>query len=162
VRPAVLAIIAASLIGLVALITPSTITGSVPTHCVAVGLLPDPKCTPGSTYSRVTQANIQTTICKAGWTATIRPPVSYTSKLKRQQMTQYGFTDSISNHEEDHLIPLELAGNPADPKNLWPEPDASPNRKDAVENELRRRVCSGRMTLKDAQQRIARDWTTSL
>src|SRR4051812_31273139 len=100
-----IAVCAALLIGLIAFATPSLPLK----HCTAGGLLPEPKGTPGSTSSKVTQANIQTTICKAGWTATIRPPVSYTSKLKPQQMTKYVFADSISNHEEDQLTPLELA-----------------------------------------------------
>jgi hypothetical protein len=25
-------------------------------------------------------------------------------------------------YEEDHLIPLEIGGDPTDPRNLWPEP----------------------------------------
>ncbi|TFE31045.1 hypothetical protein E0F15_11245 [Frankia sp. B2] len=31
--------------------------------------LPDPACTPGATSPTVTQADIDATICKAGWTA---------------------------------------------------------------------------------------------
>ena len=77
-------------------------------------------------------------------------------------MAQYGFTDSPSNYEYDHLISVQLGGAPADPKNLWPEPDASPNDKDAVENQLHDLVCEGRMSLSTAQQRIVTDWTTAL
>lgn len=127
--------------------------------CHARGQLPDPTCTPGVADPRVTQTNIGQTICVAGYTATVRPPQSYTSRLKRQQMTQYGFTDSISAHEEDHLISLELGGAPSDPKNLWPEPGKSPNAKDKVENLLHSRVCAGQITLAEAQRAIASDWT---
>jgi hypothetical protein len=45
-------------------------------------LYPDPELTPGATNSNVTQANIQETICKSGWTDTIRPPTSFTNNLK--------------------------------------------------------------------------------
>lgn len=129
--------------------------------CHARGVLPDATCTPGVTDPRVTQANIQSTICMSGYTATIRPSSSYTGKLKVEQMTAYGYTDSIHAHEEDHLISLELGGAPDDPKNLWPEPDAAPNPKDKIENHLHAAVCAGRIALRDAQVRIATDWTTA-
>lgn len=92
---------------------------------------------------------------------TVRPPVSYTNSLKARQIQQYGFTDSIHQHEEDHLIALELGGAPSDPKNLWPEPGQSPNPKDKIENFLHAEVCSGRITLKEAQDRISTNWTTA-
>jgi hypothetical protein len=129
--------------------------------CHANGVLPDKSCTPGVADPRVTQATIHRTICVSGYTKTVRPSVSYTDKLKSEQMTAYGYTDSIHAHEEDHLISLELGGSPDDPKNLWPEPDASPNPKDSVENYLHTAVCAGRITLQDAQTRIATDWTTA-
>ena len=40
--------------------------------------------TPGVVNPDVTQATIATTICRRGWTRTIRPPVSYTNDLKRR------------------------------------------------------------------------------
>ena len=125
------------------------------------GRLPDPICTPGSIDPAVTNANVASTICVRGYTATVRPSSSYTGNLKRQQMVQYGFNDSLSAHEEDHLISLELGGAAADPTNLWPEPGASPNDKDRIENFLRSAVCAGRISLSDAQKRIATDWTTA-
>ena len=130
--------------------------------CHARDTLPDPTCTPGVSDPAVTQANIASTICVPGYTKTVRPTVSYTDKLKTQQMRQYGYTDSIHLHEEDHLISLELGGSPSDPKNLWPEPGQSPNPKDKVENALHAAVCSGRLTLTEAQNRITTDWTTGL
>lgn len=130
-------------------------------QCHMKGVLPDPSCTPGATNPQVTQANIDQTICVSGYTKTIRPPAEYTDKLKSQQMTEYGFTDSIYSHEEDHLISLELGGAPSDPKNLWPEPHASPNAKDKVEDFLHSAVCDNKISLQDAQHRIATDWTTA-
>ena len=109
--------------------------------------------TPGVLNPSVTQANIRSTICRDGWTATIRPPVSYTNALKRRQMRQYGETGSMSDYQEDHLISLELGGNPTDPRNLWPEPYPRASHVDQIENELNAEVCSGRLTLAEAQQR---------
>jgi hypothetical protein len=138
-----------------------TIVPEQTAQCHMNGELPDTSCTPGVANPDVTQANINQTICVPGYTKTIRPAASYTDALKTQQMQQYGFTDSIHVHEEDHLISLELGGAPSDPKNLWPEPHASPNPKDAIENFLHSTVCKGQITLQEAQTRIAHDWTTA-
>lgn len=138
-------------------IVPETASAS----CHMNGQLPDATCTPGAANPDVTQANLEQTICVSGYTKTIRPSVTYTDKLKLQQMQAYGFTDSPRMHEEDHLISLELGGSPTDPKNLWPEPGASPNPKDKIENFLHAAVCSGKISLQDAQTRIAQNWVTA-
>ena len=123
---------------------------------------PDPHCTPGALNPAVTQANIHSTICVSGYTKTIRPPVAYTDALKRQQIREYGYTDtSPRSYEEDHFIPLSLGGAPRDPHNLWPEPGASPNPKDDIEFKLYKAVCAGAVTLAAAQKAIATDWTTA-
>jgi len=111
----------------------------------------------------VTQSNIKTTICVAGYTEKVRPPVTYTNNLKVEQIREYGYSDtSVADYEEDHFIPLELGGNPTDPKNLWPEFPHSPNPKDSVEDKLKRLVCAGKITLDEARQLIRTDWTTAL
>jgi hypothetical protein len=72
-----------------------------------------PTHTPGDRYSKVTQATISSTVCKSGWTKTIRPPESYTNALKRAQLAQWHYADQNPSHfEEDHLISLELGGAP--------------------------------------------------
>jgi hypothetical protein len=133
-----------------------------PGPCRASGtgelVLPDRSCTPGATNPDVTQATIGTTICRSGWTATVRPPESVTEPLKLNQMAAYGETGPPSGYEEDHLIPLELGGAPADPHNLWPEPGASPNAKDKVENAAKAAVCAGRIPLPSAQAAMAANW----
>lgn len=126
------------------------------------GWLPDPHCTPGVTNPDVTQATLTSTICKSGWTATIRPVESYTAKLKIQGVDQtYAYRNqSLSAYQEDHLIPLELGGSPTDPRNLWPEPGGTHDSKDGLENQLKAEVCSGYMPLALAQQAIVTNWTT--
>jgi hypothetical protein len=125
-----------------------------PTHRHrAPAILADAVRTPGVLNPDVTQANIRSTICRHGWTATIRPPVDYTNALKRRQMRQYGETGSLSDYQEDHLISLELGGNPTDPRNLWPEPYPRASEVDRMENDLNAQVCSGQLSLAQAQQR---------
>ncbi|HEY3577641.1 MAG TPA: hypothetical protein VGK68_06575 [Gaiellaceae bacterium] len=119
----------------------------------AHSILADPVRTPGVLNPDVTQANIRSTICRHGWTDTVRPPVSYTNALKAKQMRQYGEAGSLSDYQEDHLISLELGGNPTDRRNLWPEPYPRASDVDQIENELNDQVCSGALTLAEAQQR---------
>jgi hypothetical protein len=123
--------------------------------------LPDPVCTPGAVNPAVNQASIGDTICRSGWTATVRPASSVTTKIKRRVTAEYGLPTGTQG-ELDHLISLELGGAPSDPTNLWVEPGAIPNPKDTVENQLRRAVCAGLIPLAAAQQAIAADWTTAV
>ena len=108
--------------------------------------------TPGVVNPDVTQTNIASTICKHGWTRTIRPPTSYTNALKLKQMRDYGVGGSPENYQEDHLISLELGGHPTDARNLWPEPYPRASEVDSIENDLNAKVCSGDMSLDEAQR----------
>jgi len=121
---------------------------------------PDPACTPGALNPIVTQATIGRTICVSGWTETVRPPESVTEPEKRASLLAYGDAGGLGEYEYDHLVPLELGGAVNDPRNLWPEPGASPNPKDAVENEFRRLVCDGQMALARARLIMARNWVS--
>ena len=130
--------------------------------CHVVDGRADTRCTPGARNPQVTQADIASTICRSGWTATVRPPANVTDALKVTQMRAYGETGPPSGFEEDHLIPLEAGGNPTDPANLWPEPRTGPHpasEKDAAENAIKRAICNGRLTLADAQAQILANWT---
>lgn len=125
---------------------------------------PRPELTPGAVDSHVTQANIRSTICRRGYTKTVRPLASYTGDLKKRQIRAYGYEDRrLRDYEEDHLISLELGGSPSSPKNLWPQPRHviggwGADAKDQLENELHRRVCHGQLPLAEAQREIAGDW----
>jgi hypothetical protein len=138
-------------------------------HARGSGLyeLPDPRCTPGSLNPAVTQSTIYATICKSGWTSTVRPPESVTEPEKIANMAAYGDRARTSEFEYDHQVPLELGGAVNDPHNLWPEPDYSTragfylNPKDHLERALNRQVCSGGMTLSQAQHLIAVNWVSA-
>lgn len=132
----------------------------------------------------MTPATIGSTICTSGWTSEVRPPESYTEQVKRleagaggsvsyrgvtYQVHGFELADpQLGHYELDHLIPLELGGAPADPRNLWMEPyepptgNAAPGTgsptKDVVESAAREAVCAGRVPLATAQHQIATNW----
>jgi hypothetical protein len=115
----------------------------------------------GAINSNVTQANIQTTICVANWTDAIRPSSYYTTKLKIRQLAEFGLPGKPSDYEEDHLISLELGGDPMSPLNLWPQhwsPPMGARQKDQLEDTLHRMVCAGQIPLDDARHAIASNW----
>jgi hypothetical protein len=158
--------------GLVYSSAPATVVQHQPAagscHARGSGLQqrPDSRCTPGAVNPAVTQATIASTICRSGWTATVRPPESVTEPEKRASLGAYG-ESGTSRFEYDHLVPLELGGAVNDPRNLWPEPDYPHregfylNPKDRVETALKHLVCDGRVTLASAQRQIARDWVAA-
>lgn len=126
----------------------------------ADGQLPDPRCTPGSVDPAVTQANLDSTICRSGYTEGVRPPESQTTHAKYDvAYPAYRIPDADSG-ELDHLVSLELGGS-NDITNLWPEVGPLPNPKDKVENALHRAVCDGRARLAAAQRAIAINWRTA-
>lgn len=133
--------------------------------------LEDVACTPGAVSPAVTQTNLASTICrKGGYTKGIRPSTSVTGKEKELNAASYGYTGRMGNAEYDHLISLQLGGDPNDPRNLWVQPPdpghkaggGVNNKKDPVETRLHTAVCSGKVTLAAAQRAIVTDWTTAL
>lgn len=136
-----------------------------PTITASAADLP-PASAPGATNPGVTQANIGSTICVKGWTATIRPPASYTSDLKRRQMAALGLPGIAADYEEDHRVPLEVGGNPTSEANLYPEPWNGPHgahAKDVIENRVHADVCAGLLSLAQSQHIFLNDfWGASV
>jgi hypothetical protein len=130
----------------------------VPAICqTPLPILPDPKLTPGDVLN-VTREDI----CTPGYTKRVR---DVPAAVKRQVYAEYGITSyKRGEFEVDHLISLELGGSNSI-RNLWPESYKTKpwnaHVKDAVENELHRRVCSGELDLKTAQREIATDWVAA-
>lgn len=125
--------------------------------CEERGGLPDPRCTPGAVAVGVSLA----TICRYGYSRSVRPPESYTEQLKLRQMRGYGFAGPAGGYEEDHLVALSIGGAPRDPANLWPEPrggEDNAGQKDRVETWAARMACSRRVSLGALQRAMARDW----
>lgn len=103
----------------------------------------------------VTQGTIDKTICVSGWTGKIRPPVSYTNKLKRDQL---GPGEDLTMYEEDHRMPLEMGGHPTDKANLSPERYPEAYAKDHAENQGKADICSHKVTLAQAQTTFIQNW----
>lgn len=134
------------------LATAIAICATVSAASTATGTVgPDYSQPPGAVNPAVTQANISTTICVRGWTATVRPPLSYTATLKRRMIRDRHLPGTTTDYELDHYVPLEIGGHPTDPRNLWPQPWPEARLKDKLESALNRAVCGNRMTLSAAQ-----------
>ena len=70
--------------------------------------LPDPNCTPGAISPKVTPDTLATTICKTGYTKSIRPPASITEIEKRANAAAYGYSGPMLDVEYDHLLSGDL------------------------------------------------------
>jgi hypothetical protein len=121
-------------------------------------VLPDPQITPGVADPALTKE----LLCSATFHTGAARNVPQSQKVR--QCRAYGISQGCPGkaYELDHLISIELGGANAD-GNLWPQPVDAPgvigyHTKDVVENRLHKLVCSGVLTLPDAQQCIARDW----
>jgi hypothetical protein len=122
------------------------------------GALPDRRCSPGAYYTGLTKA----VLCSPRFhTSTIR---NVSEATKRRVEIEYGLPPRSygRTREIDHIVPLEVGGSNSI-ANLFPEPGsgaANYHAKDRLENELHDRVCSGTMSLRTAQKRIATNWKT--
>lgn len=110
----------------------------------------------------VTQATIDQTICVSGYTKTIRPPLSYTNRIKMHLMRQEGLPlELIGDKILDHKISLEIGGSPDQLANFMLQDQDESHEKDRVEHCLKRAVCDGRISLDAAQTAIWRDWRSA-
>ena len=142
--------------------TPSSTTSTVPhwgvqaktSGCSVRGQLQDPDCTPGDILTNATKDQI----CQPGYAQTVR---DVPTSEKNQVFKEYGIAyHSGATYEVDHLVSLELGGS-NDISNLWPEaavPKPGFHEKDKVENYLHAQVCSGAVSLQQAQIEIATNW----
>jgi hypothetical protein len=117
--------------------------------------VPNAKLTPGVALP-VTPAQV----CRSGYAGRTR---DVSSSEKEGVYARYGVEHVPYKHEVDHLISLEIGGS-NDIRNLWPEPYAGrwgARTKDVLENKLHQLVCSGRLSLRSAQQQEASDWVAA-
>jgi hypothetical protein len=93
-------------------------------------------------------------VCSVKWGKDRR---HVTQSMKREVLRLYGLPlDAAKLVEFDHLIPRELGGAD-DVRNLWPQPWPEAHKKDREENRLHRAVCSGEISLREAQNAM-RAW----
>lgn len=120
-------------------------------------ILPNPKLSPGAVLT-----SDSAVICVVGYTKTVR---SVSQALKNEVYRTYGVTSrEPGEYELDHVISLELGGSNAQ-TNLFPQSyktmPLNAHTKDRLENRLHALACSGKITMTEAQQAIARDWTVA-
>lgn len=140
------------------------------TYRVSGGIaIPDAGVTPG-VVDRDVEADLsgkswvvdglEKNICAPHFSASaIRKRISDFPRLKREACAEYGVKKCDKHVEGDHLISIELGGCPDCIQNLWPQPMADALIKDhQVEDALPKLICSGRISLEDAQKCIATDW----
>lgn len=92
------------------------------------------------------------------YTKTVR---NVSDSTRQKVFAEYGIPYSEhSNYEVDHLISLELGGS-NDISNLWPENskiEYGSLVKDKFENYLHSQICSGKITVQEAQKQISGNW----
>jgi hypothetical protein len=117
--------------------------------------LPDPQLTPGRA-GRATAADI----CNTDYD---NPAEEIPVELKGRVLVRYGIGRYEVGYNIDHLIPPKLGGTNSI-NNLWPQPLAGLwcwHRKNRLERRLRKLVCSGQLSLEQAQREIATDWISA-
>lgn len=122
--------------------------------CQANGPYPDATCTPGAIFSNATAKEV----CTPGYASSVR---NVSQSTKRKVYASYGISSyRPGQYEVDHFISLGLGGSNAI-SNLWPEagsPFPGYREKNVVEYYLYKQVCSGALSLRDAQYKISHDW----
>lgn len=133
--------------------------------------LPDARCTPGQANPALIadpsgkphmvdghEANLCAKDFRTG------PWRKVDESEKKKACAEYGLTKCPDEKtlELDHLVSLELGGSDA-LANLWPQPQPQARLKDhALEDPLPKLVCSGKISLVEAQSCISGDWAACM
>ena len=88
------------------------------------------------------------TLCVSGYSKTVRPPTSYTNKLKKEWTPSF---HKPSEYELDHYVPISVGGSPTDPNNLWLQKWDDARKKDVQEKMLHDDMCKGIYTPEQVQ-----------
>lgn len=126
------------------------------TLCLALLATP---CLGQSLAPEVTQETVSATICVRGYAKTVRPSFWASQRIKMRLLRERGETwISAPIYQLDHIVPLCLGGHPTDPANLQLQPWAEAYRKDRLEAKACCLVCTGQVSLQEAQGAIMADW----
>ena len=113
----------------------------------------------GALNPEVTQDTIAQTICVRGYTKCGRPATTFSNGAKALFLKCAGLDPSTATkYELDQIIPLLLGGHPRKLDNLELQPWEEVKPKDRIEVKVQCLVCSGQVTLADAQREIVDDW----
>ena len=102
---------------------------------------------------------IQQTICRPGYSATVRPSVSYTNPIKFRMMDREGLPrEGAKDWALDHRLAIGLGGHPRQLDNLQLLTRSENGRKSRIEAKMICYVCKGVMPLDQAQVEVWEDW----
>lgn len=154
-----------------ALVVPgsSHVTGTYSTSCHR-GPGDDPRlpvmsCTPGAVRDDIDPDHLEWTVCKPGWSDSVRPPTVETNRMKTAAMRAYGVPEELRPVTElDHKVPESLGGA-SHALNVWPQVSDKPgkgfhNTKDEVESRVHSWVCQHRGRWADTVRAFATNWVT--
>jgi hypothetical protein len=99
-----------------------------------------------------------TRLCSAEFTGSIKP---ITHWQRDEVLTRYGIRPESFDGTLDHLIPVSLGGT-NDPDNVYPfhaSGEFTVDGKNQLGERLHQLVCDGKLSLKDAQSAVKKDWT---
>jgi len=131
--------------------------------------LPDLTTTPGAVDQEIVADTsgtqhiidgIEKNICAKDFRAkAIRATIKNFAGLKKKACVEYGIDKCDASVEGDHLISIELGGCKNCLTNIWPQPMDQAKIKDhKIEDVLPDLVCSGKITLPEAQSCVSQDW----
>jgi len=132
---------------------------ALPDRAATPGVV-DPRAVADLSGARHISGGVERNICAADFRSTaIRKTIRNFAGLKRKACAEYGLAKCDGSVEGDHLISLEIGGCPDCLANLWPQPMDEARVKDhQVEDVLPKLICAGKISLRGAQECIARDW----
>jgi hypothetical protein len=123
-----------------------------PAPCIGHGALPDPYCTPGEHFAELSREDV----CARGYVERMRGVHRIRKDTYEAILTNYA-RGPADDWVASRLIPASLGGT-SGARNLVPLRREEAARKAEVDTALHAEVCSGRVTIADAQGAIARDW----
>lgn len=120
--------------------------------------------TPEMLDERVTQNSVAETICRPGYADTVAPPLDELMEHKDRLLAARGIdADDGGGYALDRRVPIVLGGSPDAPANLGLLPWAGHHgerRKELLTAKLKRCVCTGKISLSEAQTAIAGNWSS--
>jgi hypothetical protein len=110
----------------------------------------------------VTPDNVQQTICRLGYVASVSPPDAQLANAKRRMMLRAGLDLDVSGtYVLDRAVPISLGGHPSREANLRLQDlsgERNVRRKQALERRLHQLVCASKLGLREAQAAMVPDW----
>ena len=115
----------------------------------------------GAFNSEVRQETLEQTVCVPGYTKAVQPSPSVTYFVK-QKLLKRSNRDRAEAFEYrlDHIVPVALGGHPSKIENFELRRRGATNRKrkNEIADKLHCLVCSGDVTLAEAQREFSNDW----